>query len=331
MHIKLPHFKLRQDLITKISEDVWGIVLPLSFSPYHVNIWFLKMQDGWAVFDCGFNSPEVMQIWEDIIFKQVHPIKHIIMSHFHLDHAGLCGWVASKTNAQLYATYREWFMVHFLKYEQEALYVNRIEEYYKKSGVAEKEAKKLSKKSYIYPRVITPLPDHFEMLENGDHFGEWQIKTVRGHSQEMVTLFHEEKNILISCDHLLPNITPNISVLPIFDHSNPLQDYLDDLEPFRQFTDTCLILPSHGKPFYGLSKEIERNIGHHEARFLKILEICKTEKTGFEITKSLFKKKYDPSFFFYFLGETLSHITVLLEQKKLSFEVKKGINIYKTP
>ena len=121
MAIEYAPIELSHHRITSISDELKGISLPIPFVSNYVNIWFLKVDDGWAVFDCGFNDSPTKQTWEEIIFKEIFPIKAIIVSHFHLDHAALCGWVSQRTDAPIYASREEWLMMHFLKYEPEKI------------------------------------------------------------------------------------------------------------------------------------------------------------------------------------------------------------------
>lgn len=330
MSIKFASFELFSNKITTVSDTIKGIALPIPFMPYIVNIWFLKQEDGWFIFDCGYNDETTKAIWQKIILKEIFPIKGIIISHFHLDHAALAGWVAEKTNAPIYTSHTEWLMMHFLHYDPKAQYVEVFKQYYEHALVSKNVAQTSLDQIYIYPEQACKIPNYFHLLKEGDHFDNWKVKTVKGHAQEMITLHHLYEKIVISCDHILPNINPNVSFLPFFCDSNPMQYYIDDLERFRDIADDYLILPSHGQPFYKINAEITRNFAYREARFKKLLKICDTYKPIYEIATTLYKKPCSASFFFYFLGDVWSHLIYLHHSGKLMRKIENGKEYYKS-
>src|SRR5690625_6176341 len=77
--------------------------------------------------------------------------------------------------------------------------------------------------------------------------------------------------VLISTDHILPRITPNISYWYQGD-SNPLQSYFNSLNRMKELTIDYVIL-SHGEPFYIYTKRINELIDHTEERSEYLLTI----------------------------------------------------------
>jgi glyoxylase-like metal-dependent hydrolase (beta-lactamase superfamily II) len=79
----------------------------------------------------------------------------------------------------------------------------------------------------------------------------------------------ERSRRLFSGDHVLPRITPNISVqrgAP----PDPLGDYLDSLARTRDL-DVDEVLPAHEWRFKGLGERIDAIAAHHERRLAELL------------------------------------------------------------
>ncbi|NIN35358.1 MAG: MBL fold metallo-hydrolase, partial [Gammaproteobacteria bacterium] len=60
-----------------------------------------------------------------------------------------------------------------------------------------------------------------------------QVIWTPGHSPGHICLYEQTHKILFAGDHILPIITPNISLQPQ-SHSNPLGDFLNSLKKVKQ-------------------------------------------------------------------------------------------------
>jgi glyoxylase-like metal-dependent hydrolase (beta-lactamase superfamily II) len=74
---------------------------------------------------------------------------------------------------------------------------------------------------------------------------------------------------MLSGDHVLPRITPNIPMHPQAG-ADPLGDFLRSLERVGSF-DADEVLPAHEHRFVGLSERVGELIAHHEQRFAEVL------------------------------------------------------------
>jgi len=85
-------------------------------------------------------------------------------------------------------------------------------------------------------------------------------------------LYEPEKKLFIGGDHLLDDITSNIS---LFTDGNPLADYLFNLEKVSRM-DIELVLTGHRSLIYDVKKRVEELKEHHRIRAEEVLEILKT-------------------------------------------------------
>jgi glyoxylase-like metal-dependent hydrolase (beta-lactamase superfamily II) len=83
---------------------------------------------------------------------------------------------------------------------------------------------------------------------------------------------------MLSGDHVLPRITPNIPFHPQAG-ADPLGDYLRSLEKLEGY-DADEVLPAHEHRFVGLSQRLAELRAHHEARFAEVIAAIKTGSTS---------------------------------------------------
>ena len=74
---------------------------------------------------------------------------------------------------------------------------------------------------------------------------------------------------MLSGDHVLPRITPNISFHPQAG-LDPLSDFLASLDKLEAY-DAAEVLPAHEHRFVGLPGRLEQLRQHHGARFAEVL------------------------------------------------------------
>jgi glyoxylase-like metal-dependent hydrolase (beta-lactamase superfamily II) len=131
------------------------------------------------------------------------------------------------------------------------------------------------------------VPVQPDILLDGDETiasGTFKLKVIwtPGHSPGHICLYDPEHKILFSGDHVLPSITPNVS-LPPNTVGNPLGDYLKSLLSVKNLA-VELVLPGHEDTFRNLSKRVDEIILHHEKRSAEILEAMKhQEMTAFQV------------------------------------------------
>src|SRR5699024_9051446 len=114
----------------------------------------------------------------------------------------------------------------------------------------------LTKKFIPY---VSPWPKVNHYLQEGDTIqfgnGAYEVIFTPGHSEGLVVFYNKEDNVLLSTDHILPKITPNISYW-FYGEANPLQSYENSLNKIKRL-DAEFVIPSHGQPFYNANNRID--------------------------------------------------------------------------
>jgi glyoxylase-like metal-dependent hydrolase (beta-lactamase superfamily II) len=149
-----------------------------------------------------------------------------------------------------------------------------------------------------------------DVLWLGGH--HWQVIVGEGHSPEMACLWCEERNLLIAGDQILPSISPNVSVWPSEPDADPLRLFLGSLERFRRLPDDCLVLPSHGRPFFGLHDRINALSLHHQERLAETLDACRQPISTYDVQTIMFPRELDNHQLFFAIGESLAHLHYLM-------------------
>ncbi|WP_309228306.1 MBL fold metallo-hydrolase [Virgibacillus saliphilus] len=155
---------------------------------------------------------------------------------------------------------------------------------------------------------------------------EYEVIFTPGHADGMVNFYNEETNTLLSTDHILPKITPNISYW-FHGEPNPLKNYLDSLEKIRK-RDADFVIPSHGEPFYGANERIDEIKSHHNERLVQALDAISGGDTVYEACQKLFKKELTIHETRFAIGETLAHLEYFRYEGECEREVQDGVYWY---
>jgi len=140
----------------------------------------------------------------------------------------------------------------------------------------------------VLPFVVTTHPD--VLLEDGDkpEVPGWDLSAIwtPGHSPGHLCFWEPRNRLMLSGDHVLPRITPNIPFHPQA-ATDPLGDFLASLDKLDDY-DCDEVLPAHEHRFVGLSSRVRELIEHHEARFVEILAaIAEGQDTTWEIASRM--------------------------------------------
>lgn len=276
----------------EVTPGIYQLPLPMiNPSSGHVNTYLVQGDNEYLLIDTGWNTEEAFdslkkQLAEnDIKFKD---IRQIVVTHVHPDHYGLAGRLKQLSGATL-------AMHHIEKGFIESRYVTmgnlllQTEKWLHINGVPPDELPKLQMASVEMAKFVAPtLPDITlyggETISSGTF--NFHVLWTPGHSPGHISLYEPSRKVLISGDHILPNITPIIGLHPQ-SNPNPLSDYLNSLEQVKELK-VELVLPGHEHPFTGLKQRAQQIIRHHKQRNLEILRVLNTTpKTTYQIATEM--------------------------------------------
>lgn len=272
----------------------------------------LEGDDGHVLVDTGIDTRparEALRQGAAEIGVTPESLRHVVLTHAHIDHYGLAGPVREWSGARLSIHEREEDLA--LRWVQgwaddRAL----VGESFRAGGIPAPLADALLAASdRIHERYEYYAPDELLRGDRGalPGGGGWEWILTPGHSPGHVTVYHPGQRLLIAGDHVLPRISPNIGADLYAE--NPLADYLDSLRRLRELP-VDLVLPSHGEPFTGLAERIDVLLAHHDERNGQTLELLDEPRTSYEVALGLFPQ-LPPDNFLHALREARAHLAYL--------------------
>ncbi len=307
----------------ELSQGLFGLRLALPFALDHVNVWLMRDGPSWTLIDTGIANDATRDIWSGILSDGLNrrPISRLIATHFHPDHMGLAGWLCERTGAALWATRTEWLTARSLAHDESAGFVEAGRRFDRLAGLSDEQIAERAARGNLYrTRALAPPAAHVRVREGDliDIDGEsWRVLIGRGHAPEMICLYSESRGLLLAADQVLQRISPNIGVWPGEPDADPLADFIDSLEVFRELPETTLVFPSHGQAFYGLHARIDELIGHHETRLERAETAAGDGRTAADIMPTLFDRELDAHQLGFALGEALAHLNYLVRRGRL--------------
>jgi len=243
------------------------------------------------------------------------------ITHLHHDHMGLVSTLATE-KSRIYFNRPETAIMTGLA--SNVRWVNLLN-FYIANGFPEEELRRsmANNPGYLYgPKRPTP----FTVLSDGDRLeiGDYRFLCIEtpGHSPGHTCLYEKDKKILFSGDHILFDITPNITYWPELD--NPLKQYLQSLDRVYPI-DVSLVLPGHRNRQNNHRTRIKELHEHHAIRLKEATAALEDgDKTAYDvaphITWQIVYKTWEqfPAVQKYFaVGETIAHLEYLVAENKV--------------
>lgn len=322
--------------VLPVAPGILWLRMPLPFALDHINLWLIEEDDGWTVVDTGVPGRKSMALWSDVIAGPMkgRPPTRLIVTHFHPDHMGLASWFEQEFGIAMEATLTEWLYGRMLSLDTGDSLGQASLRFYRRAGFDERLLTLVAERGNAYGARIKQIPASCRRIGEGDELvlggRRWQVRVGEGHSPELACLWCEELKVLISGDQILPSISPNVSIWPSEPDADALALFIRTLERFRTLPADCLVLPSHGRPFYGLHERIDQLLRHHDERLDEVLEACRQPQTAYDLLAVMFPRALDDHQLFFAIGEALAHLHYLMGKGQIVREADgNGVDRYR--
>ncbi|HWE66514.1 MAG TPA: MBL fold metallo-hydrolase [Acidimicrobiales bacterium] len=324
--------------VEKVRPGMWSIPVPIPNNPLrYVLVYALELESGVAIVDAGWPTDDAWDALNAGLVEaggSMSDVRAVVVTHLHPDHYGLAGRVREASGA--------WVGLHpsdakllETRYEDTDGLLDRMRELMEMSGVPEEKLPDLAMASMeIKATLNVALPDVLIEDEQKLDLPGWDFRAVwtPGHSPGHICLYSDQERLLLSGDHVLPRITPNISF-----HSqqfaNPLGDYLESLAKVRALHPDE-VFPAHEYRFSGLDERVDTLIGHHHDRLAEIETILKAKPgiSCWDITLALSWSRPWDEIQDYMQraanGETLAHLVLLERRGRVTREAAVPARFY---
>ena len=278
--------------VEQVRPGLWSIPVPIPNNPLrYVLVYALESEGGAYLIDAGWNTDEsyaALVAGLERMGTSVGDVKGVLVTHIHPDHFGLAGRIREESGA--------WVGMHPAdielidgRYVQPGPLLEAVGDTLRIAGAPADEMEALQQASMaILPLVATTQPD--VVMEDGfrPDIPGWDLRAVwtPGHTPGHLCFFDERSRLFFSGDHVLPRITPNVSLLDE-DGVDPLGDFLRSLAKLVDYNPDE-VLPAHEHRFVGLTERVAELAEHHEERFDHIEQIITAgASTAWEIASRM--------------------------------------------
>lgn len=312
----------------EVAPGVLWLRMALPFALDHINLWLLEDGEGYAIVDTGLGNAPTRALWESIFAARIgeRPVRRVIVTHYHPDHAGNAAWLCARTGAQLWMTRGEYLTVHAALHGAAGYSAESQKKLFLDHGLGEAQASALLSRGGLYRKLVPDFPLSHRRLFEGERVAiggrDWRVMVGYGHAPEHASLYCESLNVLISGDMLLPRISTNVAVRPVDPWSNPLNAFLESVRRYLGLPRDALVLPSHGMPFRGAHERVAQLEAHHAERLAELRAACaQAPRAAADVLEILFKRRLDTGQIFFALGEAIAHLHYLHYDGQLAREV----------
>src|SRR5205085_8028721 len=243
----------------EVAPGIHWLSMPLPFALDHINLWIVQDEGSWTIVDTGIGNSQTRGLWEKLL-ERFQPIKRVILTHYHPDHAGNAAWLCQRFGVELWTTQGEYLTAHAVAAGAAGYTTDAVLSVFRRNGLEDSRIAAMSGRGNRYKQLVPDFPHSYRRIIEGDRVRigahEWLAIVGHGHAPEHLSLHCSALNVVIAGDMLLSTISTNVSVWSIDPQGDPLRLFLDSIARYRALPGDVLVLPSHGKPFRGAHQRV---------------------------------------------------------------------------
>jgi glyoxylase-like metal-dependent hydrolase (beta-lactamase superfamily II) len=311
-----------------VSSDsgIHCLPIPTPFAVGRVNCYLID-DDPLTLIDCGPNSGKALDELERALAehgRRIEDLERIFVTHQHIDHLGLVGILARRSEAEVVVL---------------DLLAPVVEEFGADAERDDELAEALMLRHGIPRDVVVALRSMSRSfrawggsakvtrtLRDGEPL-EWAGRTMTalhrpGHSPSDTLLFDEQRALAIGGDHLIKHISSNPLISrplggksgePGGGRPRALMTYLSSLRETREMP-LELVLAGHGEPVTDHRQLIDERFELHERRARKLGDlIAERPRTAYELAQELWGNVAVTQAYLT-LSEVLGHVDLLIDR-----------------
>ena len=319
----------------EIVPGIYRIPVPLVGNPLkELNAYLLKGADENLLIDTGFRQPAC----REALFSGLRELgvrrgeTEVLLTHLHSDHSGLAPEAAGERTIYISEVDRP--SLDDRSYRER--YWGVMDVRFREEGFPRHLMAKMNETNPARS-MAPPSGGHYEGLA-ADQILEKagfriQCLFVPGHTPGQMCYWLPDHGILFTGDHVLFDITPNITAWPIM--ADALGSYLESLKKIRGYEPT-LALPGHRKTG-DLKTRVDQLLCHHQRRLEEALNVVKAHpgRGAYELAGYMTWKiransweDFPVAQKWFAVGECMSHLDHLMVLGQVRRETANGKAAY---
>lgn len=314
-------------MVESIDDGLYRIEVPLPNNPLRYTNSYLLLDEEALLIDTGFNREvcyaAIKSALDEIGVKDLR----VFCTHLHADHMGLAGRFSDvimmgKAEAKIV---KEMMVTDDYWRDTFSFYI--------KNGFPKELVEKMFS---LHPGRNFWWNERIDVVGVGKsvRVGTTELTAIDtpGHSPGHTCLYDERRGILFSGDHVLVDITPNITWWPFLEDS--LASYLQSLEKVKSL-EVSVVLPGHRRRWTDLKGRVEEIKSHHSKRLQEAYAALDRPKTAWEVAPSItwelvYERWEDVHIVqkWFAIGETIAHLEHLYRKGMVEKKEEEGVIKY---
>lgn len=323
----------------RIAKNIYRMGVPLKGNPLkEINSYLIRGKDRDLLIDTGFRREECMKVLRAGLEEAGSSKERVdvFLTHLHSDHSGMAAEIAGP-DSRIFLHRRDLeLMEKVLDGRNKADMAAR----FTSEGMDPDMVERIQTTNPARLSALEKIDSRFTAIEDGHRFrvGDYELEAVLmpGHSSGQMMLWLESEKIMFTGDHVLFDITPNITAYA--EMQDALGLYLDSLRCAAEYP-VKYALPGHRKPG-NYHERIRELLLHHEKRIMQAEEIVRQhpgmaayEITGYMTWKIHAAGKHGTATWeefpetqrWYAMGECLSHLDYLRQRNRVTRRQENGV------
>jgi glyoxylase-like metal-dependent hydrolase (beta-lactamase superfamily II) len=321
----------------EIVNGLHQLKVPVPNNPVGFTLPYLfEVAGGAAIIDPGWDADESYESLKAQLAELglgFGDIRQVIVTHIHPDHYGLAARVKAESGCEVLVHEKD---IEFLNWRANHFPNTDIDGWFASHGMPPIEGgwRSLGVGGRANRWTIGAPPDRTiadgETLRLGGF--ALQVMWTPGHSPGHACFYEPDQELLLTGDHVLPTISPNVGLWPGTDE-DPLGDYLRSLRRLRGLS-VKRVLPAHEYDFVDLEARLDGLEAHHEERLQEVIDAMQSgATTGYEVARAI---KWSIGHYDGFdmmtrraaMTETMAHLQHLEREKRVVSRQEDGKTFY---
>jgi glyoxylase-like metal-dependent hydrolase (beta-lactamase superfamily II) len=286
--------------VEQVRPGLWSIPVPWPGSGLRYTLAYLVSgRGGLALVDTGWPTEMAWTVLRDSVLQTGHDltdIKYVLVTHAHPDHLGMAARVREESGALVGMHPAETAILR--RAPGDSGWRERVAGWLRARGAPQSDA------AEILEPMAGAVERHAQLARPDVHVEDGSLplgpgSSLRavwtpGHTPGHLCFYDEQRDVLLTGDHILPRITPHIGLTPGAE-GDPLGDYQASLQNLTRYH-PAEVLPAHEYRFTDLGARIEVLLRHHRTRLAEIEHVvaCGPGLTTWDVAEALTWLGTDP-------------------------------------